>query len=205
MPDANFNDNLNLPCGGSTYVKLQKAGDKIKFRIAGTPKYEVKHFNIDGRGVKLCTKYNSPDPKNSKCIYCDQYQKLIDSGDKKAADLINPSTIFYYPVMQFSNDVNDKKGGTAVVFQFTAKSIHWTIAGYSKEGVDVLSCNWVVERLEENKKVSYKVLRLDGTVLSEEQNEALERAKKMKLLATNKSGSVQVEHEANESLVDSES
>ena len=171
MPTADFNKNLNLPSGGGRYVKLSKKGDKIKFRIATTPHYETKHF-LGDKEFSLCGKYNSEDPKTT-CKYCQDYALALENNDEVVAKQLKPMTTFYYPVL----DINE---GKAKIFQFTAKSIHYTIKGYADEGVDVFACDWSVERTEEQGANYYKVLRLDATELTKEQEEELNKAKAFK-------------------------
>jgi hypothetical protein len=172
MPEADFGKNLNLPSGDGRYAKLSKKGDKIKFRIAGTPHYETKHFLPD-KTIALCEKYNADDPALT-CKYCDDYQKAVDIGDENMARQMKPVTTFYYPIV----DLNLNK---ARIFQFTAKGIHYGIKGYADEGVDVFGCDWVVERTEDKKAGYYKVLRLDSKALTKEQDEQLKIAKTFKL------------------------
>jgi hypothetical protein len=195
MPEAAFDQNLNLPSSNTTFVKLKSKGDKIKFRIAANPHYETVHF-IDKHPV-LCTKYNTED-KKAKCVHCDKYALLVEAGKEKETEArdIKPVTNFYYPILNLADD-------TAGIFQFTAKSIHYTIAGYAKEGLDVFGSDWVVERTEE-KGSYYKVLRLDGSKLSAEQKEMLLKANGFKMKALNTSSSVVIEREADESLNDQE-
>lgn len=181
MPVAEFGKKLNLPSNQSTFVKLKSKGEKIKFRIANTPHYETLHFINDGREVVLCGKFNSED-KDGLCTYCDQYVKAVDSDDKKLARALAPVTTFYYPVLNLET-------GKACIFQFTAKGIHYTIGGYSDEGVDVFGCDWTVERTEE-KGNYYKVLRLGDKPLPKELKEEYERASKLKLKARESSSVV---------------
>jgi hypothetical protein len=183
MPEAQFGKKLNLPSAGSKFIKLTAKGDKIKFRIASTAHYQTKHW-LDKETV-LCTRYNAED-KKAECINCDKHQKLVDAGNVDEAKKIAPVTTFYYPILNLADD-------TAAVFQFTAKSIHYTIAGYADEGVDVFACDWSVERTEE-KGNYYKVLRLDSKPLNKEQKAAIEAAKNIKFMGK-ESSSVVIEDE----------
>jgi len=170
MPKAEFGSDLNLPRGGGQYVKLVSKGDKIKFRIAGTPTYHVDHW-IGEKGARekvACTKYNTDD-KDAQCGYCDDYKKAVDAGDKDVAKDIKPTTTFLYPIL-------NRETGEAAIFQFTAASIHYKISNYAKAGVDVLACDWLVERTEEPGSGYYDVMRLDAGTLSAEEKEELERA-----------------------------
>lgn len=178
MPEASFDKDLNLPLGGGRYVKLTNKGDEITFRIAKTPHYDTKHW-LGKREFTFCGKYNAEDPK-APCEYCDDHRKALEMAaeakteakkkvHEQVARDIAPTTTFYYPIL-------DIKTSEAKIFQFTAKSIHYTIKGYSDKSVDVFGCNWSVERTEDPGSY-YKVLRLDKTKLSEEQEEALSQAK----------------------------
>lgn len=178
-PDANFDKDLNLPKGSSLYIKLSSKGDKIKFRIAKTPTYETKHW-LDKKTTVLCAKYNSDLPVE-ECKYCDQYQEAVSAQDKEKAKQIKPVTTFHYPIVNLADNL-------PAIFEFTAKSIHYTIRGYAVEGVDVMGCDWSVERTEERGNY-YKVLRLGDAPLTDEQKVAMENAKKL-MLNGNKSSSV---------------
>ena len=169
MPDANFDKDLNLPKGSSLYIKLVNKGDKIKFRIATTPTYETRHW-VDKKTVVMCTKYNVDDPDES-CKYCDQYTDAQAVGNQDLARQLKPTTTFRYPIL---NLATNQPG----VFEFTARSIHYGIKNYADEGVDVMACDWSVERTEE-KGNYYKLLRLSDKPLTEEQQESLEKAKKI--------------------------
>ncbi len=171
MPEAGFGTKLNLPGNEGKFVKLAAKGDKIRFRIASTPHYQTKHFLPDN-SVVLCGKYNSDD-KEAPCEYCDKYLLAVDQKNKKDERQYRPVTNFYYPIVNMDLD-------KAQVFQFSAKSIHYIIAGYADKGVDVFGCTWYVERTEE-KGNYYQVLRLDDKPLTKEQKEALETAKAFKL------------------------
>lgn len=188
MPEASFGKELNLPANESKFIKLKSKGDSIKFRIAGTPHYQTKHF-LGDKTVVLCTKYNSDD-KDAECQYCDQYAALLDKGDKEKARAIAPVTNFYYPIVNMETD-------EAQVFQFTAKSIHYTIAGYADNGVDVFNCTWQVKRTED-KGNYYQVLRLDEKPLTKEQQEAKEVAKNFNLEASKESTSVVIDDQPSE-------
>jgi len=183
MPDADFGKKLNLPSADGRYAKLAKKGDKIKFRIANTPHYETKHF-LPEKEVVFCEKYNADDPTLT-CKYCDDYQTAFDIGDEVMAKQLRPSTTFYYPIL----DLNLNK---ARIFQFTAKSIHYSIKGYADEGVDVFACDWSVERTEESGANYYKILRLDTSALDKVQMEQLLIAKEFKL-ESKTSKSIQVD------------
>jgi len=167
MPEAPFDKNINLPKGSSLYVRLANKGDKIKFRIAKTPTYETKHW-LDKNTVVLCKKYNDDDP-SVDCEHCNQYREAVASQDKEKMKQIKPVTSFHYPILNLTDN-------TPAIFEFTAKSIHYTIKGYADEGVDVMGCDWSVERTEEKGKF-YKVLRLADKPLTEDQKVAIEKAK----------------------------
>jgi hypothetical protein len=171
MPVAGFDKPLNLPSNDGKFVKLKKLGDTIKFRLANTPHYVTKHFLAD-KTIVMCGKYNTED-KDAKCTYCEQYTKANDAGEKELAKQLKPVTTFYYPIV----DMNDSK---PKIFQFTAKSIHYTIVGYANDGVDVFASTWKVERTEEQGNY-YKVLRLDEKPFTKEQAEAFNVAKTFKL------------------------
>ncbi len=192
MPEASFEKNLNLPSSGGRYVKLSKKGDKIRFRIAGTPHYETKHF-LGDKEIEFCGKYNSDDTK-ATCKYCEDYATALEMGDEKTAKQIKPFTTFYYPIL----DLGDNK---AKIFQFNAKGIHYTIKNYADEGVDVFACDWSVERTEEQGPNYYKVLRLDGKKLTKEQDEELVKAKGFKL-SQKPSSSVSTEGELSDEQMD---
>jgi hypothetical protein len=171
MPVAGFDGKpLNLPNNSGIFLKLKKVGDVVKFRIANTPHYQTKHF-IDDNHTVLCGRYNT-EIKDAKCKYCDDYDKAVEAGDEEMQKQMRPVTTFYYPIV----DMND---GKAKIFQFNAKSIHYTIIGYAKD-VDVFACTWKVTRTEV-KGSYYEVLRLDEKPLTKEQKEALEIAKKFNL------------------------
>ena len=176
MPEAKFdNRNLNLPTSTGKYIKLKAKGDKIKFLIASTPHYETKHWLSDQEAV-LCEKYNSED-KMAKCQYCEAYQKNLEAAgedkDKvKAANKMKPQVSFYYPILNFKDNV-------AGIFQ-TTQSVHWTIVGYAEDGVDVFGCVWSVERTEDPGNY-YATRRLDPVKLTAEQRLELEKAKTIKL------------------------
>lgn len=182
MPEASFDKHLNLPPTPGKFVKLSKLGDKIRFIIAATPHYSTKHFVTD-KDVVLCNKYNSED-KSLTCKWCEQYLEELETKGEKADDQLKPVTNFYYPILNL--DTNK-----AQIFQFTAKSIHYTIKNYASEGVDVLTDVFKVERTEE-KGNYYPVLHLPAVDLTPEQKEQLEIARKFKL-SGNESGSVVVE------------
>jgi hypothetical protein len=190
MPQAQFGKSLNLPANESKFVQLKHKGEKILFRIAGTPHYQTKHWLNDNTTV-LCTKYNSDDNK-AECKYCDQYVKLYDAGKKEEARKIAPVTQFYYPIVNMQT--NEPQ-----IFQFTAKSIHYTINKYAEQGVDVMACTWSIERTEE-KKNYYPVLRLDEKPLTKEQKEAYEKAKLFKLEAKASSSVVMSEEASDEPM-----
>lgn len=190
MQTAGFDKDLNLPSSGGKYRKLKSKGEKIKFRIAATPQYETKHF-IGDNNIVTCGKFNTDD-KKATCKYCDQYEAMVSAGDKDGAKQIAPVSSFYYPILNL--DTNE-----AEIFQFNAKSIHYTIKGYSDEGVNVFECDWSIERTEE-KGNYYKVLRLSDKPLTKEQKEVYEKAKLLKL-SGKESSSVSLEEEADDSLV----
>ena len=170
MPEASFSKDLNLPKGNSLYVKLAGKGDKIKFRIATTPFYVTRHWTSP-RTTELCEKYNSDNVK--PCKHCEEYDKLMAQDKKEEAKEHRPITTFKYPILNYEGDL-------PAIFEFTAKSIHYSIKGYADEGVDVFACDWSVERTEEQGNY-YKVLRLNDSKLSEKQQEALDKAKTFKL------------------------
>jgi len=171
MQEAGFDKNLNVPRAGGLYIKLTAKGEKIRFIIAAPPKYETKHWIGDKESV-LCDKYNSPDNK-TPCTFCDQWQAMrqVAGDDKKQMEVANklkPQATFFYPILNLNNN-------TAGIFQ-TAPSVHWTIVGYKDDGVDVFGCAWGVERTEVTGNY-YVTRRLDKVDLTEEQEEALEKAK----------------------------
>lgn len=182
MPVADFGKDLNLPSTPSVFIKLTSKGDKIKFRIADVPVYDTKHF-VGDKQIEICGKYNSDDPK-AKCQWCDKWQERVKAGDKDGARAIAPVTTFYYRVL-------DLKENRAGVFQFNAKSIHYTIKNYADEGADVFQTDWVVERTEEPGSY-YKILSLPGKPLNEEQMEQMDIAKNLKLTVGRESSSVGV-------------
>jgi hypothetical protein len=173
MPTAGFDDNLNLPSGNSRFIKLKAKGDKIKFRIASTPQYQTIHF-IGDKKTEICARYNGGDPK-AFCQYCEQAQKLMDSGKEEEGKKLAPTTNFFYPIVNM--DTNE-----AQIFKFTAKGIHYNIKGYSDEGVDVFACTWSVERTEDPGNY-YVIKRLDEKALTEAQSKAYEVAKHFDLKA----------------------
>lgn len=173
MLTADFNKDLNLPSRGGKYIRLKEKGDKVKFIIAGTPHYETIHF--DNKEVVLCGRYNSEDGKG-RCDYCDRYKKAIEEGDENAERNFRPITNFYYPILDLVNN-------TPAIFQFTAKTIHYTVKNYADEGVDVFNSVWSVERTNEQGANYYKVLCLGVRGLTEEQKEQLKLAKQLKVKA----------------------
>ena len=182
MPEASFNKNINLPSKGGTYIRLKEKGDKVKFVIAGTPHYETIHWTAD-RQFELCGKYNSDNPEKAECIYCDQYAEAIEANDEKKQKAIRPVTNFYYPILDLATNKPS-------IFQFSAKSIHYTIKNYSDEGLDVFDTVWVVERTNEQGPNYYKVLNMGTPKLTAEQKEQLELAKKLKVKSGKPSSSV---------------
>jgi len=183
MPLATFGKNLNLPSSGGKFIKLKAKGDKLKFRIAGQPVYETQHWIAEKQAV-LCGRFNSED-KKALCQYCDQYQKLVDAGQKDEAKELAPVTTFYYPILHLLDD-------SAGIFQFTAKSIHYTIGGYADEGVDVFACDWSIERTEDPGNY-YAVKRLGDKPLNEEQQDQYEVAKGLKINRGKESTSISLE------------
>lgn len=169
MPKAEFGKELDLPAGGSRYIKLRSRGDKIKFRIARTPVYQVAHW-VDGQKIK-CGKYGTG---GGKCSLCDDFQKAVQLGDEEMQKKFRPVTTFLYPIL-------NRDTGEAQIFQFTAKSIHYAIGGYAREGVDVFSCDWAVERTEEPGSGYYNVMRLSNVELTDKEKQQLEVAKKFVL------------------------
>lgn len=193
MQNAGFDQNLDLPSGGSKFVKLTKKGEKITFRLAATPKYHTRHW-IEKKPI-LCDKYASED-KKAPCAYCEQLARFVDKkdeGSKQKVKELSPVTTFYYPILNLDTD-------KPAVFQFTAKSIHFTIKRYADQGVDVFDTNWLVERTEEQGNY-YPVLNLGGKPLSEEQKEALEVAKNINLDAS-ESSSVSIGNDEKDSKKD---
>jgi len=171
MPKTEFGTDPDLPKSGGMYVKLKAKGDKLKFRIAGTPYYHVDHW-IEEKGKRKkieCAKYNS-EGNAADCEYCDQHKEAVAAGNKELADSVRPVTTFMYPIL-------NRDTGEAAIFQFTAKGIHYDINGYAKEGVDVFACDWLVERTEEPGSGYYNVKRLGEDKLSAEEQEELDRAK----------------------------
>lgn len=189
MPEATFGQRLNLPSSGGSFLKLKSKGDKVRFAIANTPHYETHHWVGDKEKV-LCGKYNGED-KDAFCKYCDEHKSLIDAGKKDQAKKVAPVTTFYYPIVNLSIE-NDPQ---PAVFQFTAKSIHYTISGYADEGVDVFGCTWVVERTEEQGNY-YKILNLGPLKTNDKVKDALSRAKEIKLQAVRESSSVVMDEDA---------
>jgi len=184
MPEANFDRNIDLPTSGGKYFRLKAKGEKIKFLIAKTPQYETKHWISDKETV-LCDRYNGQG-KNAKCQWCEKHKDLLAlAGDDKkrieAANKLRATATFFYPVLNLDS-------GEAVIFQ-TTPSIHWTIVGYKEDGVDVFKCAWSVVRTEEPGKY-YEVRRLDPVKLTDEQKEALDKAKAFVLNKGNQSSSV---------------
>lgn len=184
MPEAAFGQQINVPSTGGSYIKLKGKGDKVKFIIAGTPHYETQHW-IDGHPV-LCDRYNGSD-KNAPCQYCDQYQAALEEAgdDKDAQKLANkkgPVTTFYYPILNLADD-------KPAIFQFTAQSIHWNISSYADEGMNVMEQTWLVTRTETPGSY-YDVKNLGIQRLTAEQEEALERASKLKIKLGKESSSV---------------
>ena len=184
MPEAAFGHKLNLPQAEGRFIKLEHKGDKIRFRIANTPHYQTKHF-LDDKTTVFCGKYNSED-KTAVCRYCEQYQKIFDEKGKKAADYLKPVVTFYYPIVNM--DTNE-----AQIFEFRARSIHYTIAGYADDGIDVFACTWSVARIEEPGNY-YDIKRLSDKPLSEVQLTAVKVAKTFRL-ASKKSSSVVINPE----------
>ena len=170
MPIAKFGQELNIPKSESRYLKLKAKGDTIKFRLAGVPVYQTDHW-INKEKIS-CDKYNSAD-NIGDCRYCDQYAEAYAAGDKTAMREYRPVTTFMYPVL--CKEYNNKEHGRAAIFQFTAKSIHYGIDGYSRMGVDVFACDWAIERTEEQGNY-YSVMRLGEGVLSKEEEAELKRA-----------------------------
>jgi len=173
MPVADFNKKLNLPSKGGQYIRLKEKGDKVKFIIANTPHYETIHFI--NREVVVCGKYNSDDGKGD-CEYCDMYKKAIEDGDETKERNLRPVTNFYYPILDLTNN-------KPAIFQFSAKSIHYTVKNYADEGVDVFNSIWSVERTNEQGANYYKVLCLGSPKLTKEQEEQLALAKKLEIKA----------------------
>lgn len=172
MPEASFSKDLNLPKGNSLYVKLASKGDKIKFRIAATPFYVTRHWNADNKTTIMCEKYNTDSPDKT-CERCAKYDELMAKDKEEEAKPYRAITTFRYPILNYEGDI-------PAIFEFTAKSIHYTIKGYADEGLNVFACDWSVERTEEKPKY-YNILRLNEGELTEKQQEALDKAKTFKL------------------------
>ena len=175
MPAIEFGQELNLPKGESKYLKLRNKGDYIVFRIAGTPVYETDHW-INREKVS-CDKYNSLD-NDAPCHYCDEYEAAVSADDKQAIRDLKPVTTFMYPIL-------DRTSGKAGIYQFTAKSIHYGIDGYSKMGIDVFGCDWRVDRnkqtVDEAGPEFWSLKRLGEGVLSKEEKAELKRANEFEL------------------------
>ena len=182
MPEANFNKSLNLPSKGGVYVRLKDKGDKVKFLIAGTPHYETIHW-VGDKQFELCGKYNSDEPTKATCQYCEDYARAIEEKDKETEKAIRPVTNFYYPILDL---VTNKPS----IFQFSAKSIHYTIKNYADEGLDVFDTVWVVERTNEQGPNYYKVLNMGKPKLTPENKEQLVLAKELKIKTGKSSDSV---------------
>ena len=165
MPKAEFGRELDLPASEGRYIRLKSQGDKIKFRIAGTPVYQVDHW-VEGEKIP-CKKYGGG---GGECSFCEDYRRAVELGDEEMQRKFRPVTTFLYPIL-------NRVTGKAQIFQFTAKSIHYAISGYAKEGVDVFGCDWVVERTEEPGSGYYSVMRLGSEELTEEEQAQLERAR----------------------------
>jgi hypothetical protein len=172
MQNADFGKNLNLPSKGGLYIRLKEKGDKVKFLISGTPTYETIHWVGDKEKV-LCAKYNSDNPEKAECDICEKYRMAVENNDEAEQKANRPVTNFYYPIL----DLNSNKPS---IFQFSAKSIHYTIKNYADEGLDVFNTVWVVERTNEQGANYYKVLNMGVPKLSGEQEEQFEIAKKLK-------------------------
>ena len=179
MPEASFGKKLHLPQNEGRFIKLEHKDDKIRFRIANTPHYQTKHF-LDDKTAVFCEKYNTED-KQATCRYCDQYQRIFDEKGKKAAEYLKPVVTFYYPIVNM--DTNE-----AQIFEFRARSIHYTIAGYADDGIDVFAYTWGVARIEEPGNY-YLIKRLTDKPLSQPQLDAMKVAKTFRL-ASKKSSSV---------------
>ena len=191
MPVADFNKKLNLPTKGGQYIRLKEKGDKVKFIIAKTPHYETIHFI--NREPVICGKYNSEDG-DGDCQYCDMYKKAIEDGNETKERDLRPVTNFYYPILDLSDD-------RPAIFQFSAKSIHYTVKNYADEGVDVFNNIWSVERTNEQGANYYKVLSLGTPKLTKEQGEQLTIARAQKVKAR-ESSSINIEKPTEEVNLD---
>jgi hypothetical protein len=184
MPYIDFGS--ELPSTGSKFLKLKSKGDKVQIRLLDRPFYYGQHFLKDEAGkwnVVPCPRINDQD----ECEYCEKFFSIIakakKDGDpkeieeaKKEARAFQPSTQFYYPVL-------NRDTGKFQIFQ-TTKSVRDKIETEAKMGVKVLETDFIVLRAETSPQNYYGVTKVDSSevkALSTEEKDEIKKSKQTDL------------------------
>ena len=186
MPRADFTEDLNIPgsSGRSEFVQLKSKGEKIKFRIAGTPFYRGQHWPSNNGQPVDCPQVN----QDEHCEYCDKFEAGELPADVKvdSKGKVVKGRNWYKPTVQFLYPVLNRETEESQIFQ-TTLSVHMSIREAAKAGVDVYKSDWQVTRNEGSPANYYSVVRLDATKLSKTEEEALAAAKEIDFDAIYKS------------------
>ena len=163
MPRTDFGEKIFTGQKQGQFIKLEKQGESITFRIANVPAYDGKHW-ID-KIMSYCPKIMKQDVE-SKCQFCEKANSSQDAEEKRKYKV---KVNFYFPIL-------NKETRQAQIFQ-TGLSVRNAIEDYQKNGIDVYKSDWKVVRNEGDDPARYYLtIRLDTTKLTKEEEEALGEA-----------------------------
>lgn len=137
----------DMPSSGNMYLRVKQKGDKVQFRIAQNPSYIGKHFlkKEEGWDVPSCPRINQQE----ECLNCEEYFKLMAEAKKfadtdkkkseefkKSARAFQPSTTFYFPIL-------NRETGKFAVLQ-TTMGVRNKLNEFHESGVDVFKKEFVL-------------------------------------------------------------
>lgn len=135
----------------SEFLRLKNKGDRVQFRIAQKPVYEVKHFQQtdEGWNVTSCPRMEGDD-----CELCKNFFELkavikkfkaaenVDNSNAEVKKMENEARKFA-PTTQFYFSILDRETQAFVVLQ-TTSGVRNKFNEHYESGVDVMSKEWVL-------------------------------------------------------------
>jgi hypothetical protein len=168
----------------SDFFSLKSKGDKIRFRLIGTPFVDGKHFqeNEDGSWtVTNCPRINDL----TDCATCEKFFEIINrakkTGDKKLIEQAKKDAKKYSVGISFYFPVIDRDTELFTIFK-SKLGIKNKLETELQAGVKILDVDWVVIRTEKPGPDYYSLSRIDSSETKPLTNKELEEVEKYKAM-----------------------